>query len=249
MTTQNNIDLTNRIALITGASRGIGASVAKAYAKAGAHVILVARTIGGLEEVDDEIQSFGGKTTLIPQDLGDLDALDTLGPAIAEKFGRLDILVGNAGMLGTLGPLTHTKTIQWDKIITVNVNANFRLLRTLEPLLQASDAGRAIFVTSGMADICEAYWGAYATTKAALNAMVKVYAAETRQTNLRVNLLSPGTTDTKMLAEAYPGGFDGDVKSPEETVQTFLELASPQCALHGKIIQVPVNAAKKAVSA
>lgn len=228
-------DLSGKNAVITGASRGIGAAVAKAYAKAGAHVILVARTIGALEEIDDEIRKAGGSATLIPQDIADFEKIEMLGAALLERFGKIDILVANAGMLGTLAPLPHISPVEWSKVMDVNVSANYHLIRTLHPLLLASDAGRAIFVTSGMAEICEAYWGAYAASKAALTAMVKVYAAENEKTNLRVNLVSPGVVETKMLREAYPGGFDGPVKSPEDTVQTFLDLAAPDCDSHGTL--------------
>jgi len=230
------IDLSGNIALVTGASRGIGAAVAKAYAKAGAHVVLVARTVGSLEQIDDSIQADGGTTTIIPLDLLDFDAVDTLGPALAKKFGKLDIAVGNAGMLGTLGPLAHAKAKEWEKVINLNLISNFRLIRTLDPLLRASDAGRAIFVTSEMVGLCHAYWGSYTVSKAGLEALVKTYAAETVTTNLRVNLVSPGAIDTAMLAEAFPGGYQGEMKTPEDIIPAFLELASPECQKHGEII-------------
>jgi NAD(P)-dependent dehydrogenase (short-subunit alcohol dehydrogenase family) len=230
-------DLSGRIALLTGASRGIGAAVARAYAKAGAHVILLARTVGALEALDDEIRGFGGTATLLPQDLRQHDKLDTLGPVIAERFGRLDILVGNAGMLGTLTPLPHMNAKEWQDVFDINVHANFRLIRTLDPLLRASDAGRAVFVTSGMAHKNTAYWGAYCASKAALDIMVKVYAAEVAHTALRVNLLSPGVVDTKMLKSAYPGGYQaGPVKQPEDLAPLFLDLADAACTRHGEVI-------------
>lgn len=241
-----DISLHGQVALITGASRGIGAAVAKEYARLGAHVLLLARTIGALEELDDQIQSEGGKSTLIPQDLNDLDALDTLGPAIMEKFGQLDILVANAGLLGTLGPIAHAKAIEWNKVMNVNVNANFRLIRTLDPLLQRSPSGRAIFVTSGMADLCHAYWGEYATAKAALTAMVKTYAAENTKTSVRINLISPGPVDTKMLNEAFPGGFEGALKRPEDTLPYFTNLVAPDCQDHGEIIEIPDHVGSQA---
>jgi len=232
------IGLKGRMALITGASRGIGAAVAKAYAAAGAHVILLARTTGGLEEVDDVIRSAGGQATLMPFDLMKMNDIDKLGPTIAERFGKLDIFVGNAGRLGPLGPLSHAKARDWDEVMMLNVNANFRLIRTLDPLLQASDAGRAIFVTSVMVQICEAYWGPYTASKAALEAMVKTYAAENAKTSLCVNLLSPGAVDTAMLAEAFPGGYQGDTVKPDGITDSFLELASSTCEMNGQLISL-----------
>lgn len=234
----DSIDLSGRVALVTGASRGIGAAVAKAYAKAGAHVILSARTTGALEEIDDAIRAAGGTATIMPLNLLDLDKVDVMGPAIAEKFGRLDIFVGNAAMLGSLTPLGHIDAKEWQRVMDLNVNANFRLLRTLDPLLRASDAGRVIMVSSSLAQDARAYWGAYATSKAALEAMTKVYAAETVTTPLRVNLLDPGATRTAMRAKAYPGEDPAKPKAPEDTVPLFLELASPACTAHGDVHKV-----------
>jgi NAD(P)-dependent dehydrogenase (short-subunit alcohol dehydrogenase family) len=230
------VDLSGRVALITGASRGIGAAVAKAYAKAGAHIVLVARTVGSLEEVDDAIQAGGGKATITPLDMLDLEAVDSLGPALAEKFGRLDIVVGNAGKLGTLGPLAHATAREWEKVINLNLISNFRLIRTLDPLLRASDAGRAIFVTSDVVQMCPAYWGSYTVSKTALEALVKTYAAEVVTTNIRANLVSPGAIDTAMLRKAFPGGYQGEMKQPEDVVPVFLKLASPGCRKHGEIV-------------
>lgn len=234
-----NIDLTSRVALVTGASRGIGAAVAKAYAKAGAHVILTSRTMGALEEVDDAIQAAGGKATIMPLNMLDLDKVDVMGPAIAEKFGRLDIAVGNAGMLGSLTPLGHVDAKEWQRVMDLNVNANFRLIRTLDPLLRASDAGRVIMVSSSLAHTPRAYWGAYAVSKAALESLTKVYAAETVTTNLRVNLIDPGATRTAMRAKAYPGEDPAKPKDPEDTVPLFLQLASAACTAHGEVHKVP----------
>lgn len=233
-----DINLSGRMALVTGASRGIGAAVAKAYAKAGAHVILTARTTGALEEVDDAIRAAGGTATIMPLNLLDLDKVDVMGPAIAEKFGRLDIFVGNAAMLGSLTPLGHVDAKEWQRVMDLNVNANFRLLRTLDPLLRASDAGRVIMVSSSLAQDARAYWGAYATSKAALEALTKVYAAEVVTTPMKVNLLDPGATRTAMRAKAYPGEDPAKPKDPEDTVPLFLELASPECAAHGAVHRV-----------
>ncbi len=229
--------LIGRVALITGASRGIGAAVAKRYAAEGAHVVLIARTVGALEEMDDQIRAIGGSATLVPLDLRELDRIDPLGPALYERFGKLDILVANAGLLGTLGPLAHHDAKLWDDVMTVNVTANWRLIRTLEPLLRRSDAGRAIFVTSGAAQKTQAYWGAYATSKAALNAMVLTWAAELAKTNIRVNLLSPGPLRTKMRAQAFPGENPETLRPPEAITESFVDLASPTCTRHGEIVR------------
>ncbi len=174
--------LKGRIALVTGASRGIGRATALELAKAGAHVIAVARTVGGLEELDDEIRAAGSAATLVPIDLKDFDAIDRLGAAVLERWGKLDILVGNAGMLGPLSPLGHVEPKAFDEVMAVNVTANWRLIRSLDPLLQASDAGRALFVSSGAAHKTMAYWGPYSISKAALQALAMTYAAETQRT-------------------------------------------------------------------
>jgi NAD(P)-dependent dehydrogenase (short-subunit alcohol dehydrogenase family) len=229
--------LTGRIALVTGASRGIGASVAKRYAAEGAHVILVARTVGGLEEVDDEIKAAGGSATLVPLDLRELDRIDPLGPALYERFNKLDIFVANAGLLGTLGPLAHHDAKLWNEVMTVNVTANWRLIRTLEPLLRRSEAGRAIFVTSGAASKAQAYWGAYATSKAALEMMVQTWAAELAKTDVRVNLLSPGAIRTSMRASAFPGEDPNSLRPPEAIMESFIDLALPSCTKHGEVVR------------
>ncbi len=221
---------------MTGASRGIGAAVAKGLAGAGAHVILLARTQGALEEVDDAIRAAGGKATLMKLDLRKFEDVDKLGPAIFEKFGALDIFVGNAGVLGTLTPLHQMDPKEWQKVFDINVTANARLISTLDPLLRASDAGRMIFTGSGMAHRPRAYWSAYRASKAALEAMVKIYAQEIEQTNMRVNIVYPGATQTDLLDQAYPGGCPGDIKAPEDVVQTYLELASSDCDQHSEVI-------------
>lgn len=229
--------LSGRIALITGASRGIGAAVAKALAARGAHVVLAARTVGGLEAVDDAIRAAGGQATLLPLDLLKLDDLDRLGPTLFERFGRLDVYVGNAGLLGTLCPLPHADPKEWHRVIDTNLHANFRLIRTLDPLLRASDAGRAIFVsTSAGVTAGRAYWGAYAVSKAALETLVATYAAETEKTNLRVNIVDPGQVRTAMRAQAKPGEDPMALPAPEEITDVFVELASPACTLHGQRI-------------
>jgi len=234
MTDQNF--LAGRIALITGASRGIGAAVAKRFAMEGAHVILIARTIGGLEEVDDAIKANGGQATLVPCDLTDFEALDTLGPSLLERFDKLDVFVGNAGALGEMTPLSHYDAKAWHEVFDVNVHANWRLIRTLEPLLRRSDAGRAIMVTSGAASNPRAFWGAYAVTKAAMETLAKVWASELENTDVRVNILNPGATRTGMRAAAFPGEDPLTLKTPEDLTDKFVEMASPAWTRHGEII-------------
>ena len=231
------IDLSGKVALITGASQGIGAAVAKAYATAGAHVVLLARSQKKLEKIDDEIKEVGGAATLMPFDLMRFDELDKLGAAIFERFGGLDIVVGNAGLLGTLTPLHQISPREFDHVLGTNVTANFHLIRTLDPLLRASNAGRAIFVTtSSSVTQGRAYWGTYALSKAALESMVKVYANETRKTNIRVNLVNPGAVRTDMRASAKPGENPESVPAPEDIVEVFLELARPECTHHGVVL-------------
>ncbi len=229
--------LHDRLALITGASRGLGRAAALAMAAEGAHVILLARTVGGLEEVDDEIQKAGGKATLVPLDLTDYEGLDRLGATIFERWGKLDILIGNAGILGPLTPVAHISPDDWEKAIAVNVTANYRLIRSLDPLLRRSDAGRVVFVTSGAAQKCRPYWGPYSVTKAALEALVKTWVQETLQTELRINLLSPGPIATKMRAKAMPGEDPATLPSPADVAPLFVDLASPDCTRHGDLVE------------
>ena len=229
--------LAGRHALITGASRGIGAAVAKRFAEEGAHVILTARTVGGLEETDDAIkQATGQSATLVPLDLRKFEQIDALGQAIYERFGRLDIVVGNAAVLETLGPIAQFDPKLWQRIIDTNVTANYRLIRSLDRLLRASDAGRAIFVTSGAARAPYPYWGPYAVSKAALEMMVKTYALEVARSNLRVNLLDPGVVRTKMRVQAFPGENPDTLPPPESVTGAFVDLADPACTLHGEVV-------------
>ncbi|MBE9555225.1 MAG: SDR family NAD(P)-dependent oxidoreductase [Proteobacteria bacterium] len=228
--------LEGRVALVTGASRGIGAAVARLFAAQGAHIVAVARTVGGLEELDDAIAGVGGSATLVPQDLADLDAIDRLGAALHERFGKLDILVANAGVLGVLSPIAHVEPKVWDETMLLNVTVNYRLIRSLDPLLRLSDAGRAIFVTSGAARAPRAYWGPYGTSKAALDYMVGTWAQEVLKTNIRVNLINPGATRTAMRATAMPGEDPMTLPAPEDIAPAFLDLASPACAKHGEIV-------------
>jgi NAD(P)-dependent dehydrogenase (short-subunit alcohol dehydrogenase family) len=229
--------LEGRIALITGASRGIGRAVALRFAKEGAHVILVARTIAALEEVDDEIQAIGGQATLVPMNLREFDKIDQMGQALYDRFGKIDILVGNAGVLGDLTPLSHLKVKMWNEVMDVNVTANWRLIRSMEPLLKQSDAGRAIFVSSGTTKGPRAYWAAYAVSKAALENMAQTWAMELGKTNVKVNLLDPGATRTRMRAQAYPGEDPQTLKDPDTLTDLFVELASAACDKQGEVVR------------
>ncbi|CAO4154747.1 putative oxidoreductase YciK [Methylorubrum aminovorans] len=231
--------LDGRVAVVTGASRGIGRAAALALAGAGAHVVAVARTQGGLEELDDAIRQVGGQATLVPLDLTDFDAIDRLGAALHERWGRLDAVVGNAGILGNLMPISHVTPKAWDQVMAINVTANWRLIRSFDPLLQRSDAGRAIFVSSGAAAKCRAYWGAYAVSKAALEAMVRTYAAENERTGVRAMLLNPGPLRTRMRAAAMPGEDPATLKTPEELAPHFVRLASPAWNETGKLYDFP----------
>ena len=229
--------LSGRIALVTGASRGIGRAVALRYAAEGAQIVAVARSVGGLEELDDAIQALGAPPALlVPVDLADLDRIDPLGPQLFQRFGRLDILVANAALLGTLGPIGHHDPKLWDEVFRVNVHANWRLIRTLDPLLRRADAGRAIFVTSGAATRANAYWGAYCASKAALDQMIRVWALELERTNVRANLLSPGATRTTMRANAFPGEDPMTLKPPEDLCDLFVELALASCLRNGETV-------------
>jgi len=228
--------LKDRIALITGASRGLGKAIALAYAGEGAHVLLLARSLTTLGRVDDEIKAKSGTASLIPLDLADGPAIDALGPSLYERFGRLDILVGNAAILGALSPLPHIASAHWEKVLAVNLTANWRLIRTLDPLLRRSDAGRAIFVTSSVARSARAYWAPYSVSKAALETLAKTYANETSGTPIRVNLVDPGAMATRMRAEAYPGEDQATLPSPEAVTDIFVKLAMAENELTGEIV-------------
>lgn len=226
--------LAGRVALITGASRGLGAAIARAYAGAGAHVILLARTQGALEELDDEIQAAGGTATLFPFDLTETRKISAVGPAIAEKFGRLDILVGNAAQLGNLSPVAHSDPKIFEEVLRLNFFANYHLLRALDPLLRGSDAGRAIFVTDAAAHIKSPFWGAYAASKAALESMILTYAAEVAHSPLRVNLVDPGALQTDMRRAAFPAEDISRLPTPDEVAASFIALATPACTASGR---------------
>ena len=229
--------LKGRLALVTGATRGIGRAVAVTLAKAGAHVIAVGRTHGALEELDDEIQKVGEPATLLTLDLRKAEKIDGLGPTIFERWGKLDVFVGNAAMLGPLSPLPHVTADAWQHVIDVNLTANWRLIRTLDPLLKRSDAGRVILVSSGAADGRYAYWGPYAISKAGVECMGKMYAAECENTPVRVAIVNPGATRTAMRAKAFPGEDPMTIPAPEDVAPLFLELALPRSTLHGEVIR------------
>jgi NAD(P)-dependent dehydrogenase (short-subunit alcohol dehydrogenase family) len=229
--------LTGRIALVTGASRGIGGATALALAKAGAHVVAVARTVGGLEELDDAIRAIGGSATLVPLDLKDMEGIARLGAALNERYQRLDILVGNAGILGPLSPLAHVEPKAWDEVIAVNVTANWQLIRCMDPLLRLSSAGRGVFVGTGVR--ARAYWGPYAVSKAALDTLVRTYAAETETTAIRANIFNPGRTRTRMRAQAIPGEDRDTLPAPEGAAATIVELCSPELDVTGGFYDYP----------
>jgi NAD(P)-dependent dehydrogenase (short-subunit alcohol dehydrogenase family) len=227
--------LSDKIALVTGASRGIGAALALELARAGAHVVAVARTAGGLEELDDKINAEGGSATLVPLDIKDSDGIARLALALNERYQRLDVMIGNAGLLGTLSPLAHVEPKLWSDIFAVNVTANWQLIRTMDPLLQRAPAGRVVFMTSGLSWMAQAYTGAYGATKAALDAMARTYAAEVASSNVRINLFSPGQTRTRMLASGWPGLDMDKVPAPEEVVRAIVPLCLPSCNETGRL--------------
>lgn len=231
--------LNGKLALVTGASRGIGAAVAKALAAEGAKLILVARNSDDLEKVDDAIQSAGGEAAVLaPCDLKDFEKIDQLGASIATRYGKLDILVGNAGMLGGMTPLSHFEPDVWKDLIDLNLTANYRLIRSFEPLLKASDAGRIIMTTSTVAQNPTAYFGPYSISKTGLETLIKIYALETAKTNVKINAVAPPATNTKMLEEAYPGGFpkEKNVANVEDLVPLYLKLASADYQESGQIL-------------
>ena len=240
-----NRPLAGRVAVVTGASRGIGRETALRLAESGAHVIATARTVGGLEELDDEIRAAGGTATLAPFDITDYEAIDRLGAAIDERWGKLDILVGNAGMLGPITPLGHVEPKSWDEVMAVNVTANWRLIRSLDPLLRRSDAGRAVFVSSGAARSARAYWGPYSVSKAALEALVRTYAAETAITDVKAMLVNPGPLRTRMRKQAMPGEDPETLKTPADLAPHILRLCAPDWAETGALYDFPTDAVKR----
>ena len=230
-----NPDYSGRIALVTGATRGIGRAVSIALAQAGAHVVISGRSGARLEDVDDEIRAAGGSATILKLDLNKGDQIDAIGPIIYPRWGKLDILVANAGMLGPLSPLPHVTADAWEMVMRVNLEANWRLIRSLDPLLRLSDAGRAVFVTSGAASGNYAYWGPYAVSKAGVETLAKTWAAELANTKVRVNLINPGPIATQMRAKAFPGEKPETLPTPEQLAPLFLEVVATSQTANGDV--------------
>ena len=239
---QAKADLAGKVILVTGASRGIGYQAALEAAQRGAHVVAVARTVGGLEELDDEIQDLGSSATLVPLDLRDGDAIDRLGAAIFERWGALDGLIANAGQLGVLSPLPHVKPEDFEKVMTVNVTANYRLLRSTDLLLRQADAGRVVFVSSSSAKSARPFWGLYAASKAAVDAMAKSYAGEVAQSKVKVNVFYPGAVRTAMRAKAMPGENPDTLPTPADIAPKLVDLISPALDETGKLFDMTTGA-------
>lgn len=231
--------LADRIVVVTGASRGLGRAFAEAIAAAGAHVVAVARTVGGLEELDDAIRAKGGTATLVPMDLKDFEAIDRLGAALYGRFGRIHGLVGNAGVLGVLSPLGHVDPKVWDEVLAVNVTANWRLIRSLDPLLRQSGSGRAVFLTSGAAHKFSSYWGPYSVSKAALEALAITYAREGAIAGIKANLINPGPIRTAMRAKAMPGEDPMSIPAPEDLAPHVVPLLAEDLAETGRVWDFP----------
>ncbi|MGN6778459.1 SDR family NAD(P)-dependent oxidoreductase [Rhizobium sp.] len=236
-----SVNLKDKIALVTGASRGIGYFTALELAKAGAHVIACARTVGGLEELDDAIKAVGGSATLVPFDLADMNAIDALGASIFERWGKLDILVANAGVLGVISPIGHVEAKVFEKVMTINVTATWRLIRSVEPLLMRADAGRAVILSSAAAHRCRPFWGPYSASKAAVEALARTWAGETQSTPLRITSVDPGATRTAMRAQAMPGEDPDTLPHPREVAQAIVPLTSPGVTETGKLFVVREN--------
>ncbi|MEO1142749.1 MAG: SDR family NAD(P)-dependent oxidoreductase [Pseudomonadota bacterium] len=226
-------DLSGKLALVTGASRGIGYHSALTLAKAGAHVIATARTVGGLEELDDEIQSLGGSATLVPFDLLDFEAIDRLGASIHDRWGKLDILVANAGMLGDLSPLEHIEPKSFEKTMNLNVVANWRLIGSLSQLLREADAARVVFLVSNAPETCKPFWGPYSASQAALQAMIKTWASECERIDMRINMLNPGAMRTALRAAAMPGEDPDTIAHPSEISDSLLQLVAGELSENG----------------
>lgn len=235
------IDLKGRIALVTGASRGIGYFTAVELAKAGAHVIACARTVGGLEDLDDAIKSVGGSATLVPFDLADMAAIDALGGSIFERWGKLDILVANAGVLGTISPIGHVEAKVFEKVMAINVTATWRLIRSIDPLITKSDQGRALIISSGAAHKCRPFWGPYSASKAAVEALARTWAAESQRLPLRILSVDPGATRTAMRAQAMPGEDPETLPHPSTIAKAMMPLLGPDQTETGKLFVVREN--------
>ncbi len=237
--------LEGKIALVTGASRGIGYHCALTLAKQGAHIIAIARTVGGLEELDDEIQEAGSSATLVPFDLTDFDAIDRLGASIHERWGKLDILIANAGKLGDLSPLEHIETKSFDKVMNLNVIANWRLIRSTSQLLRSADNARVVFMTANAPDKCKPFWGPYTASQSALQALVKTWSAECEKSSLRINMLNTGPMRTAMRAQAMPGEEPASIAHPSEISESLLKLVAEDLTQNGQIFDREENAFRK----
>jgi NAD(P)-dependent dehydrogenase (short-subunit alcohol dehydrogenase family) len=236
-----SVNLTGKVALVTGASRGIGYFTALELAKSGAHVVACARTVGGLEDLDDAIKAVGGSATLVPFDLADMNAIDALGASIFERWGKLDILVANAGVLGVISPIGHIEAKVFEKVMTINVTATWRLIRSVDPLLTRSEAGRAVILSSAAAHRCRPFWGAYSASKAAVEALARTWAGETEKTPLRVTSVDPGATRTAMRAQAVPGEDPETLPHPSEVAKAMMPLLAPDYTETGKLFIVREN--------
>ena len=230
--------LAGKIALVTGASRGIGRATAIELARRGAHVVITARTQGGLEETDDAIRTAGGTSSLLPLDLADTAAIETIGPSLYDRFGRLDILVSNAGTIGVLTPVPHILPDDWGAAMAVNVAASLHLIRSCAPLLLAAEAGRAVFVTSRIVLRPTAYWGIYGATKAALHHLIQAWAAETRITPLRINLADPGPVASRLRSVGFPGEDQATLPQPADVAPGIADLCGAAETRHGEMVRV-----------
>jgi NAD(P)-dependent dehydrogenase (short-subunit alcohol dehydrogenase family) len=234
-------ELDGKVVLVTGASRGLGYQAALEAARRGAHVIAIARTVGGLEDLDDDIKAVGGSTTLVPLDLKDFDALDRLGASIFERWKRLDGLVANAGILGLLTPMSHLDPKDFENVFAVNVTANYRLIRSLDPLLRQAEAGRAVFVTDAAAHGVKPFWGHYGASKAALETMVRSYAEELSVSRVKANAFDPGRLRTQLRAKAYPGEDPDTLPHPRSAAPALIDMISPSYGVSGQLCRYPAG--------
>ncbi|AHB48870.1 oxidoreductase [Hyphomicrobium nitrativorans NL23] len=239
----------DRVALVTGASRGLGRAIALALAREGAHVVVAARSTGALEDLDDEIRAVGGTATIVKLDLRAQEKLDQLGPLIYQRWGKLDILVAAGGILGSLSPLPHVTADAWDAVIDINLSANWRLIRTLDPVLKRSDAARVLMVTAEEAKGDLAYWGPYAVSKAGLEALARTYAAECANTPVRVNLLDPGSMRTGLRVKAFPGENKDLLTDPADVAAFALPLLLPDMKANASLVRFTPNAKPSAEQA
>lgn len=223
-----------RLALVTGASRGFGRALALGLAQGGAHVIAVARHKKSLELLDDEMRDRGQEATLVPLDLKSQDGIEQLAAEVFRRWQKLDILVGNAAILGPLTPLHHVSLPEWQEVLDINLTANFRLIRAFHSLLRAAPSGRAVFLTSGVTQRTRGYWGPYAVAKAALETMVKSWAVENQKGAMAINLIDPGAMRTTMRASAFPGEDPQSLPLPEDVALAFLKVLTPQWTRSGE---------------